>query len=115
MDVLRVGNLALRFLLELSALAAVAYWGATTTTGHATRIGLAIALPSIVAIAWALFISPKARIPTGPFGRAVLGLIIFLLAAAGLWCRDRTALATIYGSLAIISSVLILLWPQQTR
>jgi Protein of unknown function (DUF2568) len=113
MDGLRVANLALRFLLELSALAAVAYWGATTATGRVSRIGLAIALPTIVAIAWALFISPKARIPTGPFGRAFLGLIVFLLAAAALWSRDRPALAIIYGSLAIISSVLILVWPQQ--
>lgn len=113
MDSLRVGNLALRFLLELSALAAFGYWGATTATGHVARIGLAIALPSIVAVAWALFISPKARIPTGRFGRAVLGLIVFLFAAAALWRRDRTALAMTYGSLAIISSVLILIWPQQ--
>jgi hypothetical protein len=113
MNVLRVGNLALRFLLELSALAGVAYWGGTTATGRVSRIGLAIALPSIVAVVWALFISPKARIPTGAFGRAFLVLIVFLLAAAAFWSRDRTALAMIYGSLALISSVLILVWPQQ--
>ena len=113
MDLLRAGNLALRFFLELGALAAVAYWGATTATGRVSRIGLAIALPSLVAVVWALFISPKARIPTGPFGRAFLGLVIFLIAAAVLWSRDRTVLATIYGSLAVISSVLILVWPQQ--
>ena len=113
MNVLRTGNLALRFLLELSALAATAYWGATTATGHISQIALALALPSLVAILWALFISPKARIPTGPFGRAFLGLIVFLIAAAALWSRDRTALAMIYGSLAIVSSVLIVVWPQQ--
>jgi hypothetical protein len=69
-------------------------------------------LPTIVAVAWALFISPKARIPTGSFGRAFLGLVVFLVAATALWSRDRTALAIVYGSLAIISSVLILVWPQ---
>ncbi len=113
MHILRLANLALRFLLELCALVAVAYWGATATTGLVGRIGLAIALPSTVAVVWALFISPKARIPTGPFGRAFLGLLVFLLAAAALWRRNRTDLAMIYGSLAIISSVLILVWPQQ--
>ena len=112
MDVLRVGNLALRFFLELAALAAVAYWGATTAAGLVTRVGLAIALPSLVAVVWGLFISPKARIPTGPFGRAFLGLIVFLVAGLALWTRDRTALATMYGALAVISSVLILVWPQ---
>ncbi|HEY7237277.1 MAG TPA: YrdB family protein [Gemmatimonadaceae bacterium] len=113
MDALRLGNLALRFLLELSALAAVGYWGATTATGRVIRIVLAIALPTLVAVVWALFISPKARIPTGPFGRAFLGLVVFLTAAAALWRRDQAALATIYGSLAVLSSVLILVWPQQ--
>jgi len=113
MDALRVGNLALRFILELAALAAFAYWGATTATAGVTRIGLAIALPSLLAVVWGLFISPKARIPTGAFGRAFLGLIVFLVAAAALWCRDRTALAMIYGSLAVISSMLILVWPQE--
>ena len=114
MNVLRAGNLALRFLLELSALAATAYWGATTATGRIGQIGLALALPSLVALLWGLFISPKARIPTGPFGRAFLGLIVFLVATAALWSRDRTGLALLYGSLALISSVLILVWPQQT-
>jgi len=112
MNVLRTGNLALRFLLELSALAATAYWGATAATGHRGQIALALAIPSLVAILWALFISPKARIPTGPVGRALLGLIVFLIATAALWSRDRTALAMIYGSLAVISSVLIFVWPQ---
>lgn len=51
MSVLRAGNLVLRFLLELCALAAVAYWGATTATGDVTRVGLAIALPSVVIVA----------------------------------------------------------------
>ena len=112
MNILRAGNLALRFLLELSALAATAYWGATTATGHISQIALAFALPSLVAILWGLFVSPKARIPTGTLGRAFLGLIVFLIAAAALWSRDRTALAMIYGSLAVISSVLIFVWPQ---
>ena len=114
MNALRAGNLAVRFFLELAALAAVAYWGATTAAGRVSRVGLAVALPSLVAVVWALFISPKARIPTGSFGRAFLGLVVFLLAASALWSRDRTALAMVYGSLAVISSVLILVWPQDT-
>jgi hypothetical protein len=112
MNVLHAGNLALRFFLELSALAATAYWGATAATGHIGQLALALALPSLVAVLWALFISPKARIPSGPFGRAFLGLIVFLLATAALWSRGRTALAMIYGSLAVISSVLIFVRPQ---
>lgn len=113
MDAVRVANLALRFVLELAALATFAYWGATSTTGRVMQTVLAIALPLLVAGVWGLFISPKARIPTGSFGRASLGLVVFLLAAAALWNRGRTTLATTYGSLAVVSSILILLWPQQ--
>jgi hypothetical protein len=39
MDVLKSGNLLLRFALELCALAALAYWGATTTLRLPGRIG----------------------------------------------------------------------------
>jgi hypothetical protein len=63
MNALRAGNLAIRFFLELCALAAVAYWGATTATGRMTRI--------------------------------------------------RTMLAESYAVLAVVSSVLVLIWPQQ--
>src|SRR6476661_7970651 len=112
MDALRAGNLALRFLLELGALAALANWGATTASGRILRIVLAIALPTLMATVWGLFIAPKARFRTGASGRAVLGLIVFLVAAAALWGRGHARLALIYGGLAVVSSILIFVWPQ---
>lgn len=112
MDTLRAANLVLRFLLELAALAAFGYWGVTTVASRGVQVALAIVLPSIIAIVWALFISPKARFPTGAFGRASLGLVVFLLAAAALWSRDRTTLATTSACLAVVSSVLIFFLPQ---
>jgi uncharacterized protein DUF2568 len=59
--ILEGANLALRFLLELSALAATAYWGYDTGSGL-TRWVLAVVVPAIVVVVWALFLSPKARI-----------------------------------------------------
>ena len=113
MEALKALNLGVRFfVVELGALAAAAYWGWEATSGPG-RWYLAVLAPAAVIVVWALFISPKARFPTGSFGRALLGLIVFLLAAAALWSRDRTALAMVYGSLAVISSVLIFVWPQQ--
>ena len=99
----RWANLLLRFLLELAALAAFGYWGWTISGGWVAR--------ATVAVIWATFISPKARIPTGPVGRALLGLVVFLLAAAALWTRDQHRWAMVYGSLAVISSALMLVWP----
>jgi hypothetical protein len=114
MNALRASNLALRFVLELGALAALAYWGATIASARAVRIVLAIVLPVIMAVVWGLFISPKARIPTGVAGRAGLGLIMFRVATAALWRRGYPMLAGTYGSLAVASSILIVVWPQPT-
>ena len=105
-------NLALRFLLELGALAAVAYWGATMSSAHILRVALAIAAPATVALIWGIFISPKARIPTGLYGRAILGFVVFSVAALALHARGHTQLAAAYWGLALVSSVLLLAWPQ---
>jgi Protein of unknown function (DUF2568) len=54
-------NLALRFVLELSALAATGCWG-YTTGGGVMRWVLAIGAPAVVIVVWALFVSPKATV-----------------------------------------------------
>lgn len=106
-------NLVLRFLLELVALAAFGYWGWTIGGGLFARATVAAAVPATVAVIWATFISPRARIPSGPVGRAVLGLVVFLLAAGALWSRGQRGLAIGYGALAVVSSALMLVWPEQ--
>ena len=50
-------NLALKFLLELAALAAFGLWGASITSG-VVAVMLAIGLPVIVAILWGVFAAP---------------------------------------------------------
>jgi len=72
------------------------------------RVALAIALPVFVAIIWGIFISPKATIPTGIYGRAGLGLIVFAVAALALMSREQSALATALAVLAITNAVLML-------
>ena len=55
-------NLALRFLLELAALAAMSWWGWETGGSTAARLALAIVFPLAVAFVWGTFIAPKARV-----------------------------------------------------
>lgn len=109
---MRSANLALRFLLELGALAAFAYWGATIQARVLTREIAAIVLPLAVALFWAVFVSPKARFPTGLAGRAGLGLIVFLLAACALASRDHRSVAISYGALGLLSTILLVVWRQ---
>ena len=62
MKALEGANLAVRFLvLELGALAIAAYWGYETGDG-VLRWVLAIGAPLLVAAAWGLFVSPKAKV-----------------------------------------------------
>jgi uncharacterized protein DUF2568 len=109
---LRAINLGIRFLLELAALACAAYWGWTLSTGTGLRVAAAIGLPFLVAGAWGLFISPKARFPTGRLGRASLGLFVFLAAALALFDRGQVQLALGFACVAIISSLVVYALPQ---
>lgn len=109
MNALRAINLGVRFLLELGALAAVFYWGMAAPGGRVLRVALAIGATALVVLLWGTFISPKARFSTGLYGRAILGFIVFSIAAAALYVRGQTGLAIVYGALALVSSVLLAL------
>jgi hypothetical protein len=86
-ELLKSGNIVLRFLLELCVLAALAFWGATTSLRLPARIASAIVLPLIVAAVWALVVSPGARIDLGPL-RLVVELVIFAAGVAALLVRN---------------------------
>lgn len=82
-------NLAVRFLLEIAALACLAYWGWTQHTGI-LRYLLAIGLPLLASILWGTFAVPgdrsrsgEAPVPVPGILRLVLELALFGSAA---WC-----------------------------
>jgi Protein of unknown function (DUF2568) len=100
-------NDVLRFLLELGALAALAYWGFTTGDG-ATAWLLGLGAPLAAAAFWGLAVSPKARLRTGLTGRVVLGLVVFGLAAAALAAAGRTVPAVVFAALAMLNAVVML-------
>src|ERR1700759_3038 len=107
MATFRVVNLAVRFLLELAALAAFAYWAAHLEASPGRRILLAILAPVVVAGFWGLFVSPKARFSTGRAGQVGLGLIVFLGASAALCVRGQPALGVAFACTAVLSSALL--------
>ncbi len=112
MATLRVVNLAVRFLLELAALASFAYWAARLDASRGVRILLAILAPIVAAVFWGSFVSPKARFSTGLAGQVGLGLVVFLAAAAALFARGHSTLAVAFACTAVVSSVLLYLLPQ---
>ena len=108
---LKSANLAVKFLLELAAFAALAYWGAHTGPG-AWAVLLAIAAPLAAVIVWALFCAPRARWRRSVPTRAPLELAVFGLAAGGLAAAGAVTLAIIFGAVVVVNAVLLTVFRQ---
>lgn len=93
MTVLVVVNLGVRFVLEICAFAALAYWGYRTGDSLIARIGLAVGAPLAAVSAWALFVAPKAWLGVGPVTRLAVELAVFAAAVAALASLGSPTLA----------------------
>ena len=58
MVVLKYANLALAFLLELCALAALGCWGFVTGGGLPAKICLGVGVPLLAAVLWGVLVGP---------------------------------------------------------
>jgi hypothetical protein len=74
---MRVVNLALRFGLELSAFAALAYGGWHAAGPTWLRILLAVTLPVLAVVVWARWVAPKASHPIPDPRRLVPEWVVF--------------------------------------
>ncbi|MFL6287318.1 MAG: DUF2568 domain-containing protein, partial [Actinomycetes bacterium] len=77
--------LTLRFLLELSLLAAFAIGGWSLTDTMWTQLLLAALLPLMAAFVWGLLLSPKAKFVISLPVRVAIELCLFGAASALLW------------------------------
>lgn len=101
-------NLALRFVLELSALAAMGFWGWHLTAGG-FRFVLAAGVPIIAAVLWGVLAVPDDPSRSGSALFAIPGVVrlIFEISFFGfaLWALYTTGLtkfAAIMGALLIV-------------
>ena len=84
-------TLALRFLMELCALAALGVWGMHQGSASLHHWALALGIPLLAALFWGSFVSPRARFGGSRRRRLLLGLVVLLPAAlavgvlAGAW------------------------------
>jgi hypothetical protein len=105
MDAVKGLLLTLRFVLEISALVALAHWG-FTTGGTVENVVLGVGAPTVAIAVWALFVSPKARFGSAA-RRAVFEAVVFGAAVVALLAADQTTWAVIFAAVAIVDSVLV--------
>lgn len=105
MQALKPVFLAVRFVLELAALAALAYWGFSEFDGVLSVV-LGIGAPLAAAVVWGLFVSPKARYGS-PIRQAVGEVLVFGAAVISLFDADQPVLAIVFAALALVDGVLV--------
>ncbi len=106
---MRGANLVLRFLLELSALAATAYWGFSTASG-VTQWVLGLGAPALVAVVWGLFVSPKAKIELPHPAQFAIELLVWAAATLALASAGQPVLGIVFAVVAVISGALNYVW-----
>ncbi|WP_075981654.1 YrdB family protein [Bacillus massilinigeriensis] len=112
MEIIKLLNLAIRFCLELCALGIMGYWGFTTGKGTMFKILFGLGAPSIIALAWGTFGSPKAPIPFQLPWNYLLELIVFGLPVIALLFIGKSTLALYYGIIVILNRILMFVWNQ---
>jgi uncharacterized protein DUF2568 len=110
---LKDANLALRFVLELVAVAALAYWG-SRLDGVLVSVLVGTAAPVIVVVLWGLFAAPRSsrRLPSRL--RVPFELGVFALAAGALVAVGWTLIAIALAAVVAVNAVL-LVWLDQTE
>lgn len=112
MDVLKFANLGLRFLLELCALAALAYWGFTLDKGLLLKIVAGIGAPLFAAIVWGTFVAPKAPYLVDEPLRILVELAVFGSATWALFATGHSNLVWVFAITVVVNRVLIIVWGQ---
>jgi hypothetical protein len=99
-------NLAMAFLLELCALAALGYWGVWVGSDPLTKTALGIGAPLFAAILWGVFAAPRAPVSV-PLVGLVVKVIVFGSAVAALYTTDHRGLAIAFAVIVLLNSLLV--------
>ncbi|HEU5345175.1 MAG TPA: YrdB family protein [Ktedonobacterales bacterium] len=107
MSTLKMGNLALAFLLELAMLGALCYWGFAVGSGWLAKVALGVGAPLVVAVLWGLFMAPRAVFPASRPIYWLLFVVFFGGAALALASAGQLALAVVFAVVVILNRALV--------
>lgn len=100
-----MANEVLAFVVELLALAALAYTGL-----EIAGVALALALPVIAVILWGLFAAPRARFRIPLAGQVMVKALVFGASVWGLVTTGHQTLAAAFGAVVLVNTVAATVW-----
>ena len=110
---MRAANLALRFALELAAIAALVAFGLSLDASVAVRVVVAVAAAAAFIAVWGRWRAPKSGQRLADREGLVLELVLFAAATAALIAAGSAVLAAIFAALVIINEVLLQAFDQR--
>ena len=96
--------IASRYLFQMGAIAAVSFWGFSLGEGVLGAV-YSIVAALAVAIAWEVFIGPRARVAMAPWMRDLLAVIVITVASIALASAGEPELAVGFLAAVLISAV----------
>jgi hypothetical protein len=108
---LKIANLAVKFLLELAAIAAFAYWGATRD-GVVAGVLAGITAPALAVALWGTFAAPNATRRLPMRARVPFELGVFAVATGALIAVGWTIVAIVFAVVVLLNAALLTLWDQ---
>jgi hypothetical protein len=103
---LHVLNEPLAFILELAALAALAWWGFTAGGNVIVRVVLGLGTPVAAMVLWGMFAAPRARFKVALPLVLLVKAAVFGAGALALYGVDRPALAVGFAVVAFLNTAL---------
>ena len=97
--------LTVRFLLELAALGALAWWGVRTGETMAMKVLLGAGAPLAMAVVWGAFIAPKASFAVPGPVHVALQLAVLAAAAGALVAIHKHTAAEVFAVTAVVNGV----------
>lgn len=111
-EILKIINIGLSFILELVMLAAFGYWGFYGDKSTLLKWALGIGIPVLAAVVWSLWLAPRATYRLNMTMGSLFSLLLFLLAATALFYTPYRTLAIVFAGIAVLNRGLILIWKQ---
>ena len=103
-----MGALAVRFLVEVIGIGAVAYWGFQSVDNTVGRILLGFGAALAMIVVWALVVAPTATNPLTQTQRDLIGTGLLLIAAAALAVAGQPAIALGFVTVVVIDWLIIM-------